>query len=286
MRTCESNALRLPVALLCLTLAGCATTQSAPSRSDPWERVNRSTYAFNHAIDSAVLKPVARGYRRFVPRVIRTGVTNFLSNLAYPTTIVNDALQAKFKDALSDTGRFVLNSTAGFGGLLDPATHLGLPRNDEDFGQTLGRWGMPPGPYLMLPLLGPSTARDAPSLYADYLTDARHYLAKNEIGFAFAGLSIIDLRTRLLTADEVIEGAYDRYALIRNAYLDRRNYQVHDGDVPEQGVDEELWLEADDAGVESPAPEGAAGESADDRQQVVDPADAGDIDEPGGNGAE
>jgi phospholipid-binding lipoprotein MlaA len=220
---------RLPAVLFCLTLAGCATTKSAPSPADPWERVNRASYAFNDGLDRAVLKPVAQGYRRFVPQVARTGVRNFLSNLAYPTTIVNDLLQLKFMDAVSDTTRFVINSTFGLGGLLDPATRANLPRNDEDFGQTLGRWGVPSGPYVMLPFLGPSTLRDAPSLYADYLTDARHLIADNNVGFAFAGLSIVDRRARLIPAEEAIATAYDPYALIRNAYLDRREYRVRDG---------------------------------------------------------
>ncbi|MBS1199364.1 MAG: transporter [Proteobacteria bacterium] len=234
------TALRLPVALLCLGLAGCATTASAPSEADPWERVNRSTYAFNDSLDRAVLKPVAKGYRRYVPQPLRTSVTNFLSNLAYPTTIANDLLQLKLMDVVSDTTRLVLNTTFGLGGLFDPASRAGLPRNDEDFGQTLGAWGVPSGPYVVIPLLGPSTLRDAPSLYVDYLTDGRHYIADNNIGFAFAGLSIVDLRARLIPVEAAIEGAFDPYALTRNAYLDRREYRVRDGNVE---ADEDLGTE-------------------------------------------
>jgi phospholipid-binding lipoprotein MlaA len=229
-------------------LAGCATTKSAPSPADPWERVNRTTYAFNDGLDRAVLKPVAKGYRKVVPQFARTGVTNFLTNLAYPTTIVNDLLQLKLMAAVSDTTRFVINSSFGLGGLLDPATHANLPRNDEDFGQTLGHWGVPSGPYLVLPFLGPSTLRDTPSLYADYLTDGRHYIGDSKIGFAFAGLSIVDLRARLIPAEKAISGAYDPYALIRNAYLDRREYQVRDGKVEESdGIDPSLF---EDAGLD------------------------------------
>jgi phospholipid-binding lipoprotein MlaA len=242
--------IRLPIAMLCLfVLAGCATTKSAPSPADPWESVNRTTYAFNDGLDRAVLKPVAKGYRRVVPQFARTGVTNFLSNLAYPTTIVNDLLQLKLMAAVSDTTRFVINSTFGLAGLLDPATHANLPRNDEDFGQTLGHWGVASGPYLMLPFLGPSTLRDTPSLYADYLTDARHYIGDSNIGFAFAGLSIVDGRARLIPAEKAISGAYDTYALIRNAYLDRREYQVRDGEMPEtDGIDQSLF---EDAGLDA-----------------------------------
>jgi phospholipid-binding lipoprotein MlaA len=178
---------------------------------------------------------------------MRSGVRNFLSNLAYPTTIVNDLLQFKLLDTVSDTTRLVLNSTFGLGGLLDPATAAGLPRNDEDFGQTLGRWGMPSGPYLVLPLLGPSTLRDAPTLYADYLTDGRHYIGDNNIEFGLAGLSVVNKRAGLLPFDETLQGAFDRYALVRNAYLDRREYKVRDGEVEEPDFDE-----GDDVTAESP----------------------------------
>jgi len=248
------TAAHLPAALLVLLLAGCATTGSAPSEADPWERVNRSTYAFNDAIDRAVLKPVARGYRRYVPQWMRTGVTNFLSNLAYPTVIVNDVLQLKLMDAVSDTTRLVLNTTFGIGGLFDPASKAGLPRNDEDFGQTLGYWGMPSGPYVVIPFLGPSTLRDAPSLYVDYLTDARHYIGDNPLEFGFLGLSIVDRRARLLPAEAMIEDAFDPYAVIRNAYLDRREYQVRDGDVEPEDLELEEWPEDEGAGEPPAAP--------------------------------
>jgi len=245
---CPTTCRPIAATLCLLLLAGCATTKSAPSPADPWERVNRTTYAFNDGLDRAILKPVAKGYRKVVPQFARTGVTNFLTNLAYPTTIVNDLLQLKLMAAVSDTTRFVINSTFGLGGLLDPATHADLPRNDEDFGQTLGHWGVPSGPYLVIPFLGPSTLRDAPSLYADYLTDGRHYIGDSKIGFAFAGLSIVDARARLIPAERAIAGAYDPYALIRNAYLDRREYQVRDGQVDEaDGIDPSLL---EDAGLD------------------------------------
>lgn len=235
----------------CLALAGCATTQSASSTADPWERVNRSTYAFNDAIDRSVLKPVARGYQRAVPRIARTGVTNFLTNLAYPTTLVNNLLQGKFKHALSDTARLLLNTTLGLGGLLDPASATGIARNDEDFGQTLGRWGVPAGPYLMLPLLGPSTLRDTPAAYPDYLTNGRHYLDDTTAEQALGGLAVVDRRARLLVAEATLAGAFDPYALMRNAFLQRREYLVRDGDVPVEPFDEEPWPE-DEAAAETP----------------------------------
>lgn len=232
-------------------LAGCATTLTAPSPDDPWERANRSTYEFNDAMDRAVLKPVAQGYRRVVPGFARTGVSNFLSNLAYPTTLVNNLLQLKLKDAVSDAARLALNSTLGLGGLLDPATDAGLVRNDEDFGQTLGRWGVPSGPYLVIPFLGPSTLRDAPAHYPDYLTDLRHYVVDDEVELALGGLSVVDRRARLIPVEEALAGAFDRYALMRNAYLQRREYMVRDGDLPAEPLDQEWQLEEEPAG---PAP--------------------------------
>ena len=150
-------------ALLASLLAGCATTNMG-TPGDPLERMNRATYSFNNAIDRAVLKPVATGYRDHVPELIRNGIDNVLENLAFPTTIVNDLLQLKIGDTLIDLSRFVVNTTIGLGGILDPASHVGLPRNDEDFGQTLGRWGVPSGPFLVLPFFGPSSVRDGPSL--------------------------------------------------------------------------------------------------------------------------
>jgi phospholipid-binding lipoprotein MlaA len=224
----------LIAASLALSLAGCATTQQAAPH-DPWEHFNRGSQRFNDAIDRAVLKPVATGYHRHVPRVIRTGIGNFIGNLKFPTTIVNDLLQLKLLDAGADIGRFVLNSTLGIGGLLDPATRVGIRHNDEDFGQTLGRWGVPAGPYIVLPLLGPSTLRDTPAIAVDWQTDLRNQL---DIGtttrVALGVLTIVDRRASLLSADEMLDSAFDRYAFIRNAWLQRREYLVRDGDVPEE----------------------------------------------------
>jgi len=221
-------------AMLALILAGCATTKHA-TPEDPWERFNRGTQRFNDALDRAVLRPVATGYREHVPQVIRTAVRNLLGHLAFPTTIVNDLLQLKLRDTAADIGRFVLNSTLGLGGLLDPATDAGIARNDEDFGQTLGRWGMPAGPYLVLPVLGPSTLRDAPALAADTQTDLRVQLDLDTgTRVALGVLTAVDRRAALLSADTALDGAFDRYAFIRNAWLQRREYLVRDGDLPDE----------------------------------------------------
>lgn len=249
---------------LTLALVGCATT-GTPTPGDPLERMNRATYKFNDAIDRALLRPVATGYRKGVPRVVRTGISNVLSNLAFPTTIVNDLLQLKLKDAAIDLGRFVINSTLGIGGLLDPATHFGIRRNNEDFGQTLGRWGVPAGPYVVLPLVGPSTLRDAPSTLVDGQTDLRVQLdLEPEERMALGALSVVDARAGLLDIDQAIAEAYDPYAFVRDAWLQRREYKVRDGAVPddpplEDFEDPEMPGEPED----QPAPDAVAGSSSD-----------------------
>lgn len=247
---------------LTMALAGCATTGPA-TPGDPLERLNRGTYRFNAAIDRAVLRPVATGYRNGVPRVVRTGIGNVLSNLAFPTTIVNDLLQLKLKATLIDISRFAINSTLGIGGLLDPASHFGIPRNNEDFGQTLGRWGVPAGPYVVLPLLGPSTLRDAPSLLADAQTDLRVQLDLETREKAALGvLTVFDRRVELLSIDSSIEAAYDPYAFVRNVWLQRREYQVRDGDVPDDPLPEELEdPELLEDPEDQPAPDPVAGSS-------------------------
>ncbi|HEU4516008.1 MAG TPA: VacJ family lipoprotein, partial [Steroidobacteraceae bacterium] len=240
-------------------LAGCATTNMG-TPGDPLERMNRATHRFNDSVDRAVLRPVATGYRDHVPQVVRKGVDNMLEHLAFPTTIVNDLLQLKIKDTLVDLGRFAVNSTLGLAGLLDPASHFGIPKNDEDFGQTLGRWGVPSGPYVVLPFLGPSTVRDAPSLYVDGQTDLRVALhIDNNVEWALAGVSFVNRRSELLAFDASFDAAYDRYAFIRNAWLQRREYQVKDGEVEDEIPLEELEELEDPA--EEPAPEKAVPEA-------------------------
>jgi phospholipid-binding lipoprotein MlaA len=224
----------LVTATLMLSLPGCATTQQAANH-DPWERFNRGMQRFNDASDRTVMKPVATGYLKHVPRVIRIGVNNLLGHLSFPTTIVNDLLQLKLLATAADIGRFALNSTLGIGGLLDPATRVGIPHNREDFGQTLGRWGVPDGPYLVLPVVGPLTLRDAASLLVDTQTDLRVRLhLSTSANVALGVLTLVDRRASFLSADEMLESAFDRYAFIRDAWLQRREYQVRDGDVPEE----------------------------------------------------
>ncbi len=229
------------VVLLALFITGCATSAKRDPR-DPFEPVNRVTYRFNDAVDRAVLKPVAKGYKKVTPQFVRTGVSNFFDNLEQPTVIVSDLLQAKFRPALSDTGRFVLNTTIGIGGLLDPASAAGLDRNDEDLGQAFGKWGIPSGPYLVIPLMGFSTVRDGIGSIGEIYTDPTHYVERDAWRYSINGLGVINTRVGLLETEQALENTFDRYAFIRNAFLQRREYQVTDGAVAPP-VDEEPLID-------------------------------------------
>jgi len=214
-------------------LGGCVTLPPNSPRSpqDPWESWNRGVYKFNDKLDRAVAKPVARGYVKVVPEPIRIGVSNFFSNLETPTVLVNDALQGKLLAAGNDLGRFLLNTTFGLAGILDPATSAGLDRNNEDFGQTLGKWGVPPGPFIEIPILGPSDLRDGPARVVDTYTNPRQYIKNNYIKYGLYLPDFIDRRAALLPLDATLEKAYDPYAFVRDAYLQRRAYLVSDGKV-------------------------------------------------------
>ena len=249
-------------AVLLALLAGCATTNMG-TPGDPLERTNRGTHRFNTAIDDAVLRPVAVGYRDHVPDSVRTSINNFLENLAYPTTIVNNLLQLKIKDTLSDIGRFALNSTIGIGGLFDPASRFGIPKNDEDFGQTLGRWGVPDGPYVVLPFFGPSSARDAPAIYVDWQTDLRvGDQVDPAVEWTLIGLSLVNRRAQFLEFDDTWQSAYDPYAFIRDAWLQRREYRVRDGNMPDadplEGLEDPEAMDDVEPPPDQPPVEGAS----------------------------
>jgi phospholipid-binding lipoprotein MlaA len=226
------------VLLIFTTLfAGCAHNNPR----DPLEPFNRGVYAFNDAVDNMVLKPLATGYQAVLPPFVRTGVANFFSNLDDVTVILNGILQLKIVQALSDTGRFLINSTIGILGLFDVATHFGLEKHNEDFGQTLGYWGIGSGPYLVLPILGPSSFRDGIGRLVDSKTDIvwreDHIRTRNQ----FAGTRAISNRAHLLDSEKVIDtAAIDRYAFIRDAYLQRRRNLVHDGNPPPEPDDDEV----------------------------------------------
>jgi phospholipid-binding lipoprotein MlaA len=195
---------------------------------DPLEPFNRKIFAFNQEVDRLVLKPVAQGYEYILPRFVRTGINNFFDNLLYPTVFVNQFLQGKFRLAVQDFGRFAINSTMGIGGLFDVASEVGLMEHDEDFGQTFGVWGMTPGPYLVVPLWGPSTLRDGIGEVAGLYTNPMFYLEDETTRYVAFGLSLIDTRAELLGAEKLLSG--DEYLFMRDAYLQRRDFLINDGE--------------------------------------------------------
>lgn len=226
----------LPALLAALTLAGCATTDGDPR--DPWEGLNRKTFAFNDALDKAVMKPIAQGYQKVTPDFAQEGVNNFYGNLEDIGTSLNNFLQGKPKAGATDAARFVVNTVFGVFGLWDIATPLGLEKHDEDFGQTLGLWGVPFGPYFVIPLLGPSSARDAPARLVDPSVYYNNYLP-DDVYWTWWGLDKVRTRANLLKAEGILdEAALDRYTFVRDAWLQRRRNQVYDGNPPKLKEDE------------------------------------------------
>jgi phospholipid-binding lipoprotein MlaA len=208
------------------TLAGCAT---GTNPRDPYEKFNRQMFAFNDAVDRAALKPAASAYKQVLPTFVQTGVSNFFGNLSDLWTGVNNLMQGKGADGMSDLTRFSLNSTLGLAGLLDIGSEAGLPKHNEDFGQTLGAWGVASGPYLMLPLLGPSTVRDAIVIPIDVAADPWAY--KNPVGWRNVGIATraVDQRAAVLDASNLMEeAALDRYEFIRDGFLQRRLSRITD----------------------------------------------------------
>lgn len=218
--------------------AGCSTVKT-PSPADPFEGFNRSVDTFNDAVDRAALKPLAKGYDAVVPSEIQMCIGNFFSNLGEFNNAINNLLQGKPKAAFKDMGRFALNTTVGIVGLVDVASEVGLTRSEEDFGQTLGVWGVPSGPYLVVPFLGPSTVRDTPTRYADAVTNLLYY--DDQVGRrnSLFALELVHIRARLLPATDLVDRvALDRYSFVRDAYLSRRATLIRDGAAdPNQGSD-------------------------------------------------
>ncbi|MEQ8313806.1 MAG: VacJ family lipoprotein [Gammaproteobacteria bacterium] len=199
---------------------------------DPWIEANRRVFAFNDYFDRVLVRPVAITYTTFVPRFARQGITNFFSNINDINVFVNDLLQFKFDDAVSDSGRFLVNSTIGIGGLLDVASDLGLQKNEEDFGQTLGAWGVESGPYLVLPVFGSSNVRDAFGLVLDTLFNPIQYQEEESVRWTLVLLQEVDTRASLLALDELVTG--NRYLFVREAYIQRREFLVQDGEVEDE----------------------------------------------------
>lgn len=216
--------------------AGCAT---ATNPRDPIEPFNRAIFDFNETVDSAVLKPVAQGYRAALPEPVRAGVGNFFSNLEDLWIAVNQVLQGKVVEGVQDVARFVFNSTIGLFGLIDIASDIGLPKHDEDLGQTLGRWGIDTGPYLVIPFLGPSTIRDGLAkvgdTQADLVWNIKHVPTRN----SSAAVRIVSERADVLDTVRILEeAALDKYGFIRDSYLQRRRSMVYDGEPPRESASE------------------------------------------------
>lgn len=230
--------IKIPVVILLgFSLIGCATNGD---RRDPLEPLNRGIYQFNDTVDKAVLKPVATGYKEAVPDPVRTAVGNFFSNLDDVLVLINDLLQFKLDQAASDFSRLVWNTTVGIAGLFDVASKMDLPKHNEDFGQTLGYWGVGNGPYLVLPILGPSTLRDTAGLAVDSHYDPLwQHTPVDERNTAVA-IHTVDTRSRLLDAEKILdEASLDPYVFLRDAYLQRRRGLVYDGNPPREKLDDD-----------------------------------------------
>ncbi|QQZ43982.1 VacJ family lipoprotein [Pseudomonas sp. SK3(2021)] len=199
------------------------------AEDDPWESINRPIFTFNDTIDTYALKPLAKGYQAVTPQFLEDGIHNFFRNIGDVGNLANDILQAKPHAAAVDTARLLMNTTIGVAGFFDVSTKMGLQRNDEDFGQTLGYWGVGSGPYVMLPFFGPSTLRDAPAKYVDSFTDGYRYVNDVPVRNSVFALEVVDTRASLLSSEKLISG--DKYTFIRNAYLQNREFKVKDGKV-------------------------------------------------------
>jgi phospholipid-binding lipoprotein MlaA len=231
------------ITLSSLIVTGCTTLDGPPNPDDPLESFNRSMYAFNEKVDIYAYKPVARGYQAITPDVVDRGVSNFFSNLDDVLVMFNNIFQLKFDQAISDSARIVFNSTFGLLGFIDVATDFGLPKNNEDFGQTLGYWGVESGPYLVIPFFGPSSIRDGIGFVADNTTlDVVYDDMSDANKYGLLGLKYIDIRADLLQAKDIVdETAPDPYAFIRDAWKQRRQNLVYDGNPPDEFSEDELF---------------------------------------------
>lgn len=203
---------------------------------DPFEDINRITFKFNESLDNNFLKPVALTYSK-TPKPIKKGISNFLDNLEEIETSVNQILQGKPKLAINDFSRFIINSTIGLGGFLDVATKIGLTRHEEEFAQTLALWGVPSGPYIMLPALGPSTLRDTLARPFSTFLSVTFHMTESDVNLALKGMDALETRERLLEIESLIYG--DRYNFVRDSYVQYMNYEINDGvDVEDEFIDD------------------------------------------------
>jgi phospholipid-binding lipoprotein MlaA len=230
-------------------LPGCAT-----KGPDPLEGWNRSIHAFNEGLDKYALEPAATGWDWALPEVVQTGIRNFYDNITMPVTLANDILQLKPRASVEDLGRIVVNTTAGVGGLFDVASKIEIPKNREDFGQTLGRYGVPPGPYLVIPLLGPSTVRDVWRYPADAAATPHNYFVPLWAGLTIRVVENFNIRAYYLEElREARESAFDYYVFMRSAYLQIREHQVQDRAEQSPELQDDLYeIEDEDAAGQAP----------------------------------
>lgn len=218
-----------------ILLSACASVPGGPTKGDPFESYNRAMFSFNEGLDEYVLRPVAEGYDAVLPSPIKKGITNFFSNLGDIFVILNDLLQFKFSQAVEDTGRFVFNSTIGLYGLFDVATPMGLPKHDEDFGQTLATWGVGDGPYIVLPFFGSRTLRSTAGLITESAYDPVYDIKPEDNMYGTVLLRVVDSRYQLLKASRIVDqAAIDKYSFLRDAYLQYRKNLIYDGNPPQQ----------------------------------------------------
>jgi phospholipid-binding lipoprotein MlaA len=249
---------------LCLLalLSACATLPPGATKDprDPLERINRTTFKFDDVLAHKVALPIARGYQKVTPTFLRRGIANVFENAHTPVIIVNDLLQAKFSATGQETLRLLINSTVGIGGLLDPATQLGLPKDDNDFGRTLGTWGVHSGPYLVLPLFGPSDIRDGMGKLVDQFGAPQYYIHDTTALYGVEALGLLNTFSEsLLPTYQLLDqqNAFDRYGFARNAYLQQRNFLIHGdngGKVDQEELDLQKSLQDDSAPAPAPAP--------------------------------
>lgn len=220
------------IAIIFVSVGNHGISTAHAQTEDPWRNANEGVFRFNDFFDQHLVKPVATAYILFIPRVVRQGIGNFFNNINEINVFVNDLLQLKLGDAASDSGRFLINSTIGIVGIIDIASDMGLQRNEEDFGQTLGKWGVHSGPYVVLPVFGPSNLRDSFGLVLDTLFNPIQYQDDSSLRFTLLLVEQIDTRSSLFALEELIVG--NKYLFLREAYMQRRDYLVKDGQVEDQ----------------------------------------------------
>ncbi|MGC3980593.1 MAG: VacJ family lipoprotein [Steroidobacteraceae bacterium] len=239
------RSLRSILSLSCLLavalLSGCASTPGRTTSNDPWQGMNRGIYKLNDVADRAAVKPLAKGYRKITPSWMRTGISNFFTNIGTPWVMVNELLQGKPGAMAQDTCRLVLNTIVGLGGFIDVASKLEMEVHDEDFGQTLAVWGVPSGPYLVLPAFGPSTLRDGFGRIPDWFGRPLRYAdIPWETSTGLTTLDVVQTREGLLSVEDTLNQAYDPYGVMRDAWLQRREYLIYDGNPPEPALEEDM----------------------------------------------